>query len=308
MRWTPAGQSSDIEDRRGQRMGGAGFGGLGWLVSLLLASGLRGRHIGIGALLLLLLGAFLLTHFFESGPVNPGQAVSPYGTASRSAGSESETKEVQFVSFVLDDVQNTWDRVLPQKTGIPYRHAKLVLFRDYTASSCGAAEAATGPFYCPADEKVYLDLGFFDELANRMGAPGEFGQAYVIAHELGHHVQKLLGIESKVRRLRLANPSESNPLSVRLELQADCLAGCLGPFHGTAKSYRPVRYQFRSGCRRSGRGRSDSEDGQRVRESRIVHSRNFRRTFGVVPPRPRFRRNCGLQYFLALEGNLGQTD
>jgi uncharacterized protein len=118
--------------------------------------------------------------------------------------------------------------VLPQQTGIPYRHAKLVLFRDYTASSCGAAESATGPFYCPADEKVYLDLGFFDELANRMGAPGEFGQAYVIAHELGHHVQKLLGIESKVQRLRLANPSESNPLSVRLELQADCLAGVWG--------------------------------------------------------------------------------
>ena len=225
MRWTPGGQSSDIEDRRGQSMGGAGFGGLGGLAGLLLASGLRGRHIGIGGILLLLVGAFLVNHFFQSGSVNPGQAVSPYGTASRSIGGESENKEVQFVSFVLDDAQNTWDRVLPQKTGIPYRHAKLVLFRDYTASSCGAAQSATGPFYCPTDEKVYLDLGFFDELANRMGAPGEFGQAYVIAHELGHHVQKLLGIESKVQRLRLADPSLSNPLSVRLELQADCLAG-----------------------------------------------------------------------------------
>jgi uncharacterized protein len=228
MRWTPGGQSSDIEDRRGQSMSGAGLGGLGGLAGLLLASGLRGRHIGIGGILLLLVGAFLLNHFFESGSVNHGQAVSPSDTASRSVGRESENKEVQFVSFVLDDAQNTWDRVLPQKTGIPYRHAKLVLFRDYTASSCGAAQSATGPFYCPTDEKVYLDLGFFDELANRMGAPGEFGQAYVIAHELGHHVQKLLGVESKVQQLRLANPALSNPLSVRLELQADCLAGVWG--------------------------------------------------------------------------------
>jgi uncharacterized protein len=240
MRWTPGGQSSDIEDRRGQSMGGAGFGGLGGLAGLLLASGLRGRHIGIGGIILLLLGAFLLNHF-ESVSVNPGQAVSPHSTAGRSIGSESEKREVQFVSFVLDDAQKTWDRVLPQKTGIPYRHAKLVLFRDYTASSCGAAQSATGPFYCPTDEKVYLDLGFFDELANRMGAPGEFGQAYVIAHELGHHVQKLLGIESKVQRLRLANPSQSNALSVRLEFGG--LPGrCLGPFHGTTKSCRPVRY------------------------------------------------------------------
>lgn len=140
---------------------------------------------------------------------------------------ESEDKEVQFVSFVLDDAQRTWERLLPS-TGVPYRHAKLVLFRDYTSSACGAAQAATGRFYCPADERVYIDLGFFDELANRMGAPGEFGQAYVIAHELGHHVQKLLGIESKVQRLRRLNPAESNPLSVRLELQADCLAGVWG--------------------------------------------------------------------------------
>jgi uncharacterized protein len=208
-------------------MGGAGLGGFGGLASLLLASGL-GRRMGIWGFLLLLLGFFLFQHFFQSGPADSGQAVSPYGTASRSIGSEADAKEVQFVSFVLDDAQNTWDRVLPEQTGIPYRHAKLVLFRDYTTSSCGAAQSATGPFYCPADEKVYLDLGFFDQLATTMGAPGEFGQAYVIAHELGHHVQKLLGIESKVQQLRLANPSQSNPLSVRLELQADCLAGVWG--------------------------------------------------------------------------------
>lgn len=233
MRWTPGGQSPDIEDRRGQA--GFGGGGLGGLVGPLLGSILMGggRRMRIGGLLLLLLLGFILNRLFQSGPASPGPNVSPYGTASRvGTNPESEDREVQFISFVLDDAQKTWERVLPQ-VGVPYRHAKLVLFRDYTVSGCGAAKAVTGPFYCPADENVYLDLGFFDALANRMGAPGEFGQAYVIAHELGHHVQKLLGIESKVSRLRQDNPSISNPLSVRLELQADCLAGIWG--HSTAQ-------------------------------------------------------------------------
>jgi len=132
---------------------------------------------------------------------------------------------VQFVSFVLDDTQKTWEQVLPQQAGTPYRHAKLVLFRDYTQSGCGGAESATGPFYCPADEKVYIDLSFYDELKRRFGAPGEFAQAYVLAHEVGHHVQKLLGIESKVRQFQRQNPSQANPLSIKMELQADCLAG-----------------------------------------------------------------------------------
>jgi predicted metalloprotease len=126
---------------------------------------------------------------------------------------------------VIDDVQHTWDKLLPDQTKVPYHHAKLVLFRDYTQSGCGTAQSATGPFYCPADEKVYIDLGFYDELRSRFGAPGEFAQAYVLAHEIGHHVQKLLGIEGKVRRLQQRDPEERNPLSVRMELQADCFAG-----------------------------------------------------------------------------------
>jgi hypothetical protein len=203
-----------------------GFGGPRGFGGPFLGGGFGGRHIGLGGLLLLLLLSFLFRHVFESD--SPSKNTSPYGAASRDTGNRpGEDREVQFVSFVLDDAQKTWERLLPQ-TGIPYRRAKLVLFRDYTTSACGAAESATGPFYCPADEKVYVDLGFFDELANRLGAPGEFGQAYVIAHELGHHVQKLLGIESSVSRLRRANPSISNPLSVRMELQADCLAGIWG--------------------------------------------------------------------------------
>lgn len=133
--------------------------------------------------------------------------------------------EVKYVSAVLDDVQHTWDRILPEQEHRPYRHAKLVLYRDAYPSGCGMARKATGPFYCPEDEKVYLDLGFFDELRTKFGAPGRFAQAYVIAHELGHHVQKVLGIEPKVRLLQERDPREGNPLSVRLELQADCFAG-----------------------------------------------------------------------------------
>jgi len=133
---------------------------------------------------------------------------------------------VQLISFVLDDTQKTWDQVLPQQAGKPYRHAKLVLFRNYTQSGgCGGAESATGPFYCPGDEKVYIDLGFYDELSQRFGAPGQFAQAYVLAHEIGHHVQKIVGVENMVRRLQSGNPSMQNELSVKMELQADCLAG-----------------------------------------------------------------------------------
>lgn len=233
MRWTPGGESPDIEDRRSQSGGGFGFGGPGGFGGPILGGpGFGGRHIGLGGLLLLILLSFVFRDaLFNSGSPPATQPISPSNSASRSVGGggsdAGEDKEVEFVSFVLDDVQKTWEQVLPQ-AGVPYRHAKLVLFRDYTTSACGPAQSATGPFYCPADEKVYVDLGFFDELANRLGAPGEFGQAYVIAHELGHHVQNLIGIESKVSRLRQANPSVSNPLSVRLELQADCLAGIWG--------------------------------------------------------------------------------
>lgn len=211
MRWSPGGQSEDIEDRRDESGGGGfQFGGL---------------HIGIGgALVLLILSVIFKTNIFAllgGGTGDSGTTMSQPDPSRDLA----EQPLVQFVSFVLDDTQNTWAQLLPQQAGIPYRHAKLVLFRDYTQSGCGGAESATGPFYCPEDEKVYIDLAFFDELAQRFGAPGQFAQAYVLAHELGHHIQKLTGIEGKVRQLQLSDSREANPLSVRLELQADCLAG-----------------------------------------------------------------------------------
>jgi predicted metalloprotease len=216
MRWTPGGTSQDVEDRRDQG-GGGGFGGFGG----------GGMRIGLGGLLILfVLSLIFKQNFFAllggGGATSPGSAVASRPDPARD---QQEKPLVQFVSFVLDDTQKTWDQVLPQQAGTPYRHAKLVLFRNYTQSGCGGAESATGPFYCSADEKVYIDLGFYDELKQRFGVSGEFAQAYVLAHEIGHHIQKLLGVEGKVRRLQQGNPQSANALSVRMELQADCLAG-----------------------------------------------------------------------------------
>ena len=217
MRWTPGGSSDDVEDRRDES-GGGGGGGFGF----------GGMHIGIGGLVILfVLSLIFKQNFFAllgGGGGAPGET-STSVSRPNPALDETEKPLVQFVTFVLNDTQKTWDETLPQQAGVPYRHAKLVLFRDSTYSGCGGAQAATGPFYCPADEKVYIDLGFYDELKQRFGAPGEFAQAYVLAHEIGHHVQKIIGVESKVRQLQSSNPSQEKPLSVDLELQADCFAG-----------------------------------------------------------------------------------
>jgi len=211
MKWTPEGESQDIEDRRDE--GGSGGGGFQF----------GGMHIGLGgAIILLVLSLLFKQNFFA---LIGGGGATPVATRPNPAKTEAERPLVQFVSFVLDDTQKTWEQVFPRQTGKQYRHARLVLFRNYTRSGCGTAESATGPFYCPEDEKVYIDLGFYDELKQRFGAPGEFAQAYVLAHEVGHHVQKLVGIEAKVRRLQEQNPRQQNALSVRMELQADCLAG-----------------------------------------------------------------------------------
>jgi len=212
MKWTPGGESQDIEDRRDEG-GGGGFQ-------------FGGMHLGIaGALILLVLSVVFKQNFFallgggSAGPSSPAMSQPDPGR------DQQEQPMVQFISFVLDDTQKTWEQVLPQQAGKPYRHAKLVLFRNYTQSGCGGAESATGPFYCPADEKVYIDLGFYDELRQRFGAPGQFAQAYVLAHEIGHHVQKIIGVESRVRQIGASNPGGQNAMSVRVELQADCFAG-----------------------------------------------------------------------------------
>jgi predicted metalloprotease len=216
MRWEPGETSEDIEDQRSS--GGGGFGGGGF--------GIGGRGLGLGGtLILLVLSVIFGRDFLGVFSGSPGPTTAPRREAVESP---EEKRAVQFVSFVLDDAQRTWDQTLPRQEGKSYRHAKLVLFRDAVRSACGMAESATGPFYCPGDEKVYIDLGFYDELTQRFGAPGEFAQAYVIAHEIGHHIQKILGVESRVRQAQRRDPEARNQLSVRMELQADCLAGVWG--------------------------------------------------------------------------------
>jgi hypothetical protein len=214
MKWTPGGESQDIEDRRDE--GGGGGGGFQF----------GGMHLGIGgALILLVLSLVFKQNFFALLGGGGGSPNAPVARQPNPARDQQERPLVQFVSFVLDDTQKTWEQILPQQAGKPYRHAKLVLFRNYTQSGCGGAESATGPFYCPQDEKVYIDLGFYDELKQRFGAPGEFAQAYVLAHEIGHHIQKIVGTEARVRQMNQGNRRMDNALSVKVELQADCYAG-----------------------------------------------------------------------------------
>lgn len=180
--------------------------------------------IGLGGLLLLLLISWLTGVDFLSlvgpGTMQPTESVGGPPAAT----SPEEERMVDFVDAVMEDAQATWQELL----GGRYRETVAVLFRDATQSACGLGQAATGPFYCPADERVYLDLEFFNELRTRFRAPGDFAQAYVLAHELGHHVQTLLGIESQVRQLQSSRPDQRNALSVRMELQADCFAGVWG--------------------------------------------------------------------------------
>jgi uncharacterized protein len=216
MRWTPGGQSADVEDRRGQSYGGGFRGGpasIGVILVLLVLSLLTGRNL-LGLL----------------GPGTIDSIESPSQTSGPPADQSPEEKRLfQFVNFVVDDAQNTWGQLL----GNGYRKATVVVFRGATPTACGVGQSAMGPFYCPLDEKVYIDLGFYDELRRRFGAPGDFAQAYVITHEIGHHVQHLRGIDSQVRQLQERRPDVANQLSVRLELQADCLAGVWG--HSTAQ-------------------------------------------------------------------------
>jgi uncharacterized protein len=228
MDWTPGGGlSGDIEDRRGSSggggggIGGGGIGIVGFLI-LLVVSLVTGRNY---------IGSYLSGH--SASPSYTQQSAPSAANRPPTTESPQEKRAAQLVSWTLDDVQNTWTKLLPTQTGKNYQRSTLVLFRGRTYSGCGTAQSQSGPFYCPADEKVYIDLSFWDELRRLGGSNADFAQAYVVAHELGHHVQDLLGIEGKVRQLSGQNPSERNRLSVDLELQADCLAGVWA--HSTAQ-------------------------------------------------------------------------
>jgi predicted metalloprotease len=259
MRWTSRGRSADIEDRRGS-------GGFGMR---------RVAPIGLGGVVILFALSLLTGQNFLSF-LDTGGGGTAFDTAPTAPGTTSPADEqmVDFVSFVLDDAQNTWQQIL----GPRYTHARLVLFRDAVQSACGMAESATGPFYCPADERVYIDLGFYDELRQQFGAGGDFAQAYVLTHEIGHHVQKLLGTEAAVRQAQEADPSRVNDLSVRLELQADCYAGIWG--HSTAQRNILEQGDVEEGLNAAaaiGDDRIQRMSGSRVAPERFTHGSSAQR-------------------------------
>ncbi len=211
MKWEGNRESDNVEDRR------ASGGGL-----------LGGRSIGIGSIVIALVGGWALG-------INPLTILSMLsGADSPSAQVQSQTpaqkppaddRMAAFVSTVLADTEDVWKDLFAQSGGT-YRNPRLVLFRGATQTACGQGQAAMGPFYCPGDQKVYIDLGFYETLQNKLGAPGDFAQAYVIAHEVGHHVQNLLGISAKMDQMRgRSSTADYNTLSVKMELQADCFAG-----------------------------------------------------------------------------------
>ena len=238
MEWQDARRSDEIEDRRGNggdigRGGGGiglGTGGLGIGAIVILA--LIGYATGIDPRILIG-GAEVVT----GGRSPPGYGSGPYSqsdapprqqaqTGQGAAGAAPHDKMGDFVAAVLGEIEDVWTKQLPAQAGVDYVRPRLVLYSGVTRSGCGTAQSAMGPFYCPTDQKIYLDMAFFDEMRKRLGGGGDFAYAYVIAHEVGHHVQNLLGILPKVHAAQQnADQAQANSLSVRLELQADCLAG-----------------------------------------------------------------------------------
>ena len=229
MKWEGNRESDNVEDRRSND-GGAGSGG---------GSGLfGGRSIGIGTIVVALVGGWIfginpmtLLSMLSGGGASPAQVQQQAPAQAPPANDRSAA----FVSTILADTEDVWKDVFA-KGGSSYREPHLVLFRGATQTACGQGQAAMGPFYCPGDQKVYIDLGFYETLKNKLGAPGDFAQAYVIAHEVGHHVQNMLGISGKMDEMRgRVSKIEYNGLSVRLELQADCFAGVWANHAQTAR-------------------------------------------------------------------------
>ena len=243
MKWQGRAGSTNIEDRRGMRMGLPLGGGIGGIVVLLLYSALTGQNP---------------LDLVSSGA--PTEDVAP-------SGAPANDPQAQFISVVLKSTEDVWTQIFDERRA-RYEPPVLVLFSDATQSACGLGESAMGPFYCPRDRKVYLDLSFFRELAERFGAPGEFARAYVVAHEVGHHVQTLTGVSDRVAAAReQGGGGNSNALSVRQELQADCYAGVWGYYAAKQGLVEP----------------GDAEEGQRAAAA-IGDDRLQRQSQGRVVP------------------------
>ncbi|TBL48482.1 KPN_02809 family neutral zinc metallopeptidase [Obesumbacterium proteus] len=221
MRWQGRRESDNVEDRRGDSTGSSGgLGGGGFRVP-------RGK----GGLILLVVVLVAGYYGVDLTPLLNGEApVGQTQTQSQQVNSPEDNQMAKFTSVILASTEDTWSQLF-QKMGKQYQDPKLVLYRGATRTGCGTGQSVMGPFYCPADKTVYIDLSFYQEMKDKLGADGDFAQGYVVAHEVGHHVQNLLGIEPKVRQMQQgASKAEQNRLSVKMELQADCFAGVWGHF------------------------------------------------------------------------------
>ena len=217
MRWRGRRESDNVEDRRGDSQGGFPRGGGG---------GFR-IPTGKGGIIVLLVVLVAGYYGFDLTPLLTGDSQSLSQTSQQPV-STKEEEAAKFTKVILADTEDTWGREF-RAMGKTYQQPKLVMYRGVTRTGCGTGQSVMGPFYCPADSTVYIDLSFYDEMKSKLGAGGDFAQAYVIAHEVGHHIQRLLGIEPRVRQMQQnASKVQANQLSVRMELQADCFAGVLG--------------------------------------------------------------------------------
>ena len=244
MRWQGRSGSGNIEDRRGRGMALPVGGGIGGLVLLLLFSALTGTN-----------------------PIDMINTSEPESGSAGTSGVSDDDPRAQFVSVVLKDTEDTWNEIFQQRNA-DYEEPVLVLFTDATQSACGVGQSAMGPFYCPADRRVYLDLSFFHDLETRFGAPGDFAQAYVVAHEVGHHIQTITGVSERVHSARQSmSERQANQLSVRQELQADCYAGVWGHYAARRNLLDP----------------GDAEEGLRAAAA-IGDDRLQRQTQGRVVP------------------------
>ncbi len=282
-------ESTEVEDRRGD--GGGGMGGM----PINLGGG------GLSLTTLIIVGALMF--FFGINPMDilggggpdmsrvpgmprmgqdrptPRNASDIPGLPGHSPGSANGTRDEKksFVSKVLADTEDVWSKVLPT-AGAKYRLPQLVIFDGGTPTACGPGQTAMGPFYCPVDEKIYIDLAFYDELVRRFKAPGQFAQAYVIAHEVGHHVQKILGIADGVQQLKERNPRSANAIQVRMELQADCLAGVWAALDGKMKN-RIQPGDIESGLNAASQIGDDMITQGRLSPDRFTHGSSAQRVF-----------------------------
>jgi predicted metalloprotease len=230
MKWENNRESDQVEDRRSQPGGGGGFGRLGG----------GGRGIGIGTIAVALVAGWIfgINPLTILGALSGGGDLAPQSQVQTAPGpAQAPTDEMgRFVASVLGGTEDVWTQVF-QQAGSQYQKPRLVLFRGATPTACGTGQSAMGPFYCPGDQKVYIDLSFYETLRRQLGAPGDFAQAYVIAHEVGHHVQNLMGLTDQMEKMRSrVSEREYNAMSVRLELQADCFAGLWAHHNNKSKA------------------------------------------------------------------------